>query len=117
MKSLSVLFFLAASVGWAQQPIVDVATGTRCTAVFFPTAGASEVQIDCVIATKPAVSTKMAIGAGSPLIGLTSGLVLSFTNNIDSVTFLLKRASATAQLSIDVAVNGVAQPTKLVTVP
>ena len=88
----------------AQAQIIDVSTGSRCTATFLPATSATDVQIDCTYQSKPVLS-----GAKVNLVaitGNTSGFVVGFSTGSDSVTILLKRASPTGPLHVEAAVNG-----------
>ena len=115
------LLFLIASAAYAQTgvPIVDVATGLRCTAAFSPPTSATAVQVDC---TKNA----QAILSGAKMqLAVISGSTASFTlvltiangTGTDTIAMMFRRPVATGNLQIDTTVNGAAPVTLSIAVP
>lgn len=107
------LSIVLACCGSAQ--IIDVSTGSRCTATFLPVTAATDVQIDCTYQSRPVMG-----GAKVNLVaitGNTSGFVIGFSTGSDSVTILLKRAAATGPLHVEAAVNGAQTVNKDIPVP
>lgn len=112
MKLVILVFVLA---GFTQAQIIDVSTGSRCTATFSPVTGATDVQIDCTYQSKSVLSgAKVNLAT---ITGNTSGFVIGFSTGSDSVTILLKRASATGLLHVEAAVNGAQTVNKDIPVP
>lgn len=111
---LVALFAIAASAS-AQTSLIDVSTGSRCTAVFVPAAAATDVQIDCQSQGKPVLAgAKVNLAA---IVGSTSGVVIGYTVGTESITLLFKRATSTAPLHVEASVNGAMTVNKDVAVP
>lgn len=118
-KLLITLFLAAAAFGQTGTPIVDVATGTRCTAAFSPATAATHIQIDCYSAANLISTNRMIISA---ITGVTNGFSVSFAVPVsggpgDQVTMVVRRTTPTANIQIDTIVNGGAPITKSVAVP
>ena len=110
-----IFVILTILAGCLQAQIIDVSTGSRCTATFSPSTSATDVQIDCTYQSKPVLSgAKVNLAA---ITGNTSGFVIGFSTGSDSVTILLKRATATGPLHVEAAVNGTQTANKDIPVP
>lgn len=117
---MKLFLLLVSSVLSAQTsaPIVDVATGTRCTAAFSPATSATHVQIDCAVAGVQIAETRLLISAitGS-LLGYETTFAVPNSNGKDVITMVIKRVNSTSPLIVDTVVNGAALPSKTITVP
>jgi len=115
MKLFRLLFLFSVLAIAQSTSILDVATGSRCTAVFTPATAATDVQLDCQTQGKPILSgAKVNL---TTIAGNTSGFVIGYSVGAESITVLLKRATATAALHIEASVNGSLTVNKDVTVP
>jgi hypothetical protein len=110
MKTLLLILTLPAAA-----QILDVSTGTRCTATFVPATAATDIQLDCFYRSKPVMTgAKVNLAA---ITGNTSGFVVGFATGTDSVAILLKRTAADSSLYVEASVNGTMVATKTIPVP
>jgi len=115
MKAFSMVLIVLACSCFASAQIVDVSTGSRCTATFSPASAATDAQIDCTYQSKPVLSgAKVSLAA---ITGNTSGFVIGFSTGSDAVTILLKRTAVGAPLHVEAAVNGTQTVNKDIPVP